>query len=150
MKDIIRKNQKIWVVFIALNFAALMMYTAFAYLRYDLVLGDLVGIISFALLIGFVLLCFKLFAKPQANKKKSRLNTFFIILIFLVLLIINLGIFALFFYINKLYNRSYPSSNIAFEPFNFLAVMTPYVILSLMSIVIAFANIKKAKRSLQK
>lgn len=142
MKDII--NKKFWVIYFVLNLASVLIYAAFAFLRYELVLGDLVGIISFLIFIGSIFLVFKIAfnGKTNLSTKSSRIG---IVFLFLVFAILNLGIIALFIFFNYLYKKSHSQGNIAFAPFNLITMMTPYVILSFQIIVLGVSEYIKTR-----
>ncbi|WP_241859918.1 hypothetical protein [Metamycoplasma neophronis] len=126
-----------------------MIYACFAFLKhYELLLGDLVGLISFSIFISSLLLFFKIvFEKTKKENLALKKVKAGAVMLFLVFAFLNLGIIALFVFFNYLYKNSHPTANIALAPFNVITIMTPYVILSFQIIITGIANYIIEKKS---
>ncbi|WP_427867548.1 hypothetical protein [Mycoplasmopsis arginini] len=137
-----------WITYTTLNIALLLIFSAIAFLDYSLLLGYLVGIVSFLLFLVMLKLSLRLIKNSidSNSKKQYKTRMFIAILIFLLLMILNVAILGFFIWINSYYHSIYPSSNLAFFPFNTITITAPYLLLSVFSIIwaVIFA-IKKRK-----
>lgn len=131
-------NGKIfWITYTTLNIALLLIFSSIAFLDYSLLLGYLVGIVSFLLFLVILKLSLNLIKNSinSNSKKQYRIRMFIAILIFLLLMFLNIGILGLFVWLNSYYHSIYPSSNVAFSPFNTITITAPYLLLSVFSII---------------
>ncbi|WP_245579824.1 hypothetical protein AB5V95_00270 [Metamycoplasma spumans] len=128
-----------------------MIFSSIAFWKYELLLGNLVGIISFGIFIGSILLFFKIvFGKTKQENlglKKVKAGA---VMLFLVFAFLNLGVIALFVFFNYLYKNSNPNASVAFTPFNVLTIMTPYVLFSFQIVIVGFYNFVNERKSNKK
>ncbi|WP_427902844.1 hypothetical protein [Metamycoplasma alkalescens] len=149
-------GKNFWITYATFNIALLLIFSSIYFYDYSLLLGYFVGIISFLLFLCSLLIVLKMIKNaadnPQAKKlKKRQIGNFFVaILIFILFMFLNIGIFALFIWVNYYYHHTYDlSSKIAFFPFHVITMTSPYLLLSLFVIIrgiaMLFTNKKKGE-----
>ncbi|MBN4089254.1 hypothetical protein [Mycoplasma enhydrae] len=139
MKNI--NEKKFWITYATLNVAIFLIFIALTPFNYSLLFGFMVGIVSFLLFLGSLKLIEKLIADIAKEKNKTKSKKVIGILIFFVLFILNISLFALFIWLNVYFNDSLGwKQSKAFFPFNVITMTTPYVLLSVYVIIWAIAN----------
>ncbi|PZV99240.1 hypothetical protein BCF89_1099 [Metamycoplasma auris] len=151
---IILDGKRFWVTYATLNISLLLIFSAIAFTNYSLLAGYTIGMVSFLFFLLSLKLILKLLNSTKTNKinvekKLKRKSGFFFFIAFLISflsLILNIGLFTLFIWINYLYTKNYHvSSNIAFFPFNTIAMTSPYLLLSGYIIIWGFIALIKTK-----
>ncbi|MGX9357690.1 hypothetical protein ACWXVJ_00655 [Mycoplasma sp. 773] len=143
-------EKKIWITYTTLNVALLLIFSSMSFFDYSLLLGYLVGIVSFLLFLLSVYVILKI-VKNSINvqgKKHYKIRMLISVLIFFALNIFNGAIFAIFIYINTYLHKDYPGLNAAFFPFNTITMTAPYILLSIFSIVWAVVTMVNKRKEL--
>ena len=146
MKDIISK--RFWIVFLTLNSCFALIYLAFAYINYSLILGHAAGCLTFSF---FIYCSSLLFKEKNSNKdikiKPSKAKN---ILFFTLSSIGTLIIVSIFFLINYLYRKYVDKTiNLFFKIVNFLTFATPFLLFTLTCLIEVIANRKDLKKNVK-
>ena len=146
MKDIISK--RFWIVFWTLNSCFALIYLAFAYINYSLILGYVAGCLTFSF---FIYCSSLLFKEKNSNKdikiKPSKAKN---IMFFVLLSIGTLIIVSIFFLINYLYRKYVDKTiNLFFKIVNFLTFATPFLLFTLTCLIEVIANRKDLKKNVK-
>ncbi|ENY68633.1 Hypothetical protein MAU_4240 [Metamycoplasma auris 15026] len=148
-------GKRFWITYIALNISLLLVFGAVAFSNYSMLTGYIIGNISFLFFLLSLKLVMKLLSnvannkknKTKKEKKDSHIYFFTAFLIFLLGLLLNIGLFVLFIWINYFYHTKFDnSSNIAFFPFNTIAMTAPHLLLSVHVIIWGFLALIKNKK----
>ncbi|ACF07003.1 Uncharacterised protein [Metamycoplasma arthritidis] len=145
MKDIV--NKRFWVIFFTLNLVTSLIYLAFSFKWYSLLLGHIAGVISFLIFISLTYLAIKLVVLKKPNNKLTKTRALAIFLMFLVLVVNSLIILA-FIMINRLVVTHYAKSSvqIGLWPINMFTFSTPYLLVIFVGLVDSLAKNKQTKR----
>lgn len=147
MKEIL--NRRFWIINITLNAAMMMMYLAFSFIRYDLALGHIVGIISFCLFLTSIYLPIKVIASKKPQKQITKVRTLGVVL-FLIIEFCNFLVIILFAIFNYLFKLKYGWNNVGQQPFNIFTIVSPYLIFMIQSITTVLVEYFKNKKNLGK
>lgn len=137
-----------WITYTTLNISLFLILASVSFFDYSLLLGHLVGIVSFLLFLISLKIVLKLVKNSleTQDKKQYKIKKFIAILVFLLLIVFNGCIFSLFIWINVHVNSNNELYNVAFFPFNTIAMTFPYLLMSIYSIAWAVVLFIKNKR----
>ncbi|WP_045434013.1 hypothetical protein [Metamycoplasma canadense] len=142
-------GKNFWIIYTTLNISLMLIFASLAFFDYSLILGFLVGMISFLLFLLLIKLALKMVKNSieTQEKKQYKIKLYTAFLIFLLLLFLNLGLLSLFIWVNSYYHHNYNNeTNIAFFPFNVITITSPYLLLSIFSIIWGIYLLIKTKR----
>lgn len=145
MKDIV--NKRFWVLLFTLNLVTSLIYLAFSFKWYPLLLGHLAGVISFLIFISLTMLVIKLIfpKKPKSNTRKTRVLA---ILLMLLVFAVNFAVILGFVLINRLLITHYAKStySIGFWPINMISFSSPYLLVVFVALLDSLTTRKQIKR----
>ena len=132
MKDIV--NKRFWIIFWTLNSCFALIYLAFAYLNYSLILGHIAGCLTF---LFFICCSSLLFRQKNSNKDiKIKLIKAKNVMFFILISIGTLLIVSIFFLVNYFYRKYVDKTiNLFFYIINFLTFATPFLTFTITCIV---------------
>ncbi|WP_412031498.1 hypothetical protein [Metamycoplasma buccale] len=144
MKDIISK--RFWVLVVVLNIITTLIYIGCSVWKYQLLLGNLIGIISFLIFIFVIKLIFKIVFAKKENKSVKWVKGVAIILILLTTFF-NLLFILMIFGFNYLYKTHIDvNGNLAFNLFNIITFTTPYLVFTIACVIESIWQIKDQRK----